>query len=486
MFCIEQSIRKCLRSILLSVFAIATLIVHAQNTNLDQQLGKEGALQVEQQIGIYAHEPATAYIQEIGARLMAQLKAPLFEYKFLVVDMPEPNAFALPGGHVYISRGLLFLANNEAQIATVMGHEIVHSEQRHSVQQMQKNILPSLLQLPGTIVGTVVSEDLGRLINAPIASASQVFLSKYSRGHETEADKYGVMIAGKAGYDPAQFGVILTNLSKEVELLTGQQEKFSYFDSHPFTPSRVQYIEKQISKGNYTISPNLVPDKEAFLNKFDGMYFSQNPANGLFVGNNFMHPVLDLFVQFPSGWEQTNTPTYCGAVDTNQKGMIYLGLASENVAPEELGEKMAEKIRTEHNTEPKRAEKVSLNGLEAYLLSLTDTTGAEPVGIHQLWFKLNGITYELSGAAFDSEFSKLKETALSIRTLTEQEKNSIKVKVLRIVKAQEGESIDSISQRTNNAWNADMTALMNGIAKEKTFSEGDPVKILHIENYKLH
>lgn len=484
MFRTVKSIRSNFRYIFVPLFTLVALLGNAQNTDLDKQLGNEGALQVEQQIGIYDHDLATAYIQEIGARLMAQLKAPLFEYKFLLVDMPEPNAFALPGGHVYISRGLICLANNEAQIATVMGHEIVHSEQRHSVQQMQKSILPTLLQLPGAIVGTVVSEDLGRIINAPIASTSQVFLSKYSRSHETEADKYGVMIAGKAGYDPAQLGIILTNLSKEVELLTGQQEKFSYFASHPFTPSRVKNIDKLISKGNYTLKPDLVQDRETFLQKFDGMYYSQNPANGVFVDNNFMHPVLDLFVQFPDGWEHTNTPTYCGAVDTNQKGMVYLGLASENVDPEVLGEKMAEKIRAEHKTEPERAEKISKNGLDAYILSLTDTTGAEPAGIHMLWFRLNGITYEMAGVAFDSEFSKLKETALSIRTLTEEEKNGIRVKVLRIVKAQEGESIESLSQRTNNGWNIDMTCLMNGISPEKTFSEGEPVKILQIENYR--
>ncbi len=165
--------------------------------------------------------------------------------------MAEPNAFALPGGYIYVSRGLLSLVNDEAELACVIGHEMIHVTKRHSVKQMKKSIFPAILHIPGAVVG-LFNQDLGRIINTPVSFGSELFLSNYSRKQETESDELGIKIASQAGYDPSRLTVILDNLAKDVALLTGEEEKKSYFSTHPITPKRIERIEKELPALNWT------------------------------------------------------------------------------------------------------------------------------------------------------------------------------------------------------------------------------------------
>ena len=144
--------------------------------------------------------------------------------------------------------GILSLMTTEDELACVMGHEIIHVTRRHSVKQMRKSFLPRLLEVPGAIVGNVVHEDLGNLLNLPITTTNSLLLSSYSRKHETESDTKGIELASKAGYDPNAMSAILERLSKAVEVITNEQEKKSYFSSHPYTQDRVDNINKTTSR----------------------------------------------------------------------------------------------------------------------------------------------------------------------------------------------------------------------------------------------
>jgi predicted Zn-dependent protease len=456
----------------------------AQSLDMDRRLGAQGAQEIAEQIGIYNNEKASNYVQTIGARLIDQLDNPLFEYNFFLVDMPEPNAFALPGGYIYLSRGLLCVANTEDELAGVIGHEIVHSQMRHSIQQMRKSIFPALLQLPGAIVGAVVNEDLGNLINVPLGVGSELLLSKYSRNHEREADELGIRIVADAGYDPKQLGVILENISLSMETITGKQEKFSYFDSHPFTPSRVKYINNEVKNIDINFQDPIAQTEEDFLQKIDGIYYWDNPEAGIFKGDTFIHPDLGLYFVVPEGWSTFNSPTYIGAADEeNKRGMIYLGFADTNAAPEILGTEFATKLKDEHNTAPERNEKIIINGLDAYLVSVVDKTGTEPVGIHNLWFKLDNFTFQVLGASYESDYELLVKSANSLRALTEQEKRSVEVQVLRYATANDGESIEEFNKRTGNTWDPKLTAVMNNLLHNRPLNEGQLIKISRTEKY---
>jgi predicted Zn-dependent protease len=473
---------------LISLFVIAICLgsfeAKAQNLDFDRNLGKQGAQEVIEQIGIYEHETASSYVTEIGDRLIRELDSPLFDYTFNLIDMSEPNAFALPGGYIYISRGLLCAANTEDELAGVIGHEIIHSQMRHSVQQMRKSIFPALLQLPGAIVGVVVNEDLGNLINIPLSAGGELLLSKYSRNHEKEADRLGVKVVADAGYDPGQLAVILENMSREVEVITGKEEKFSYLKSHPFTPSRVKYLSKETELLNTDIKESIANTREDFLKKIEGTYFWDNPEAGFFRGDTFLHPDLGLYFIIPKGWSTFNTPAFVGAVDEeNNRGMIYLRLADTNSTPEYLGIKFAKKLKEEHNTIPERSEKVSLNGLDAFLVSVKDTTGPEPVGIHNLWFKLNENTFQVLGASYETEYALLEKSANSLRILNEEDNKLLTVQVLRYASAIDGESIEDFNKRTGNTWNVELTAVMNNIQVDEQLKEGQFLKIAKMEKY---
>jgi predicted Zn-dependent protease len=178
---------------LLILFVSADSQVQAQifsSAKSDKETGAKVAKQVEEQIGIYQAAVTTDYIREIGNRLVDNLKDHEFDFQFQIADQWEPNAFALPGGYIYFSRGLLILANDEGELAGVLGNEISHVTERHSARQQERSIVPGLLSLPGAIVGNVVNEDLGNLINTPINMIGQVSLATYSRKQESDSDSW--------------------------------------------------------------------------------------------------------------------------------------------------------------------------------------------------------------------------------------------------------------------------------------------------------
>lgn len=466
--------------LLLSVFASSS---YAQSIELDKQLGADGAKHIASEMGIYTHTITRAYISDVGARLAENLTPGLFEHQFEIVDMSQPNAFALPGGYIYISRGLLCLVNSEDELAGILGHEMGHAELRHSVKQMQRRILPGLLQIPGEIVGVVVNEDLGKLINTPLKAGSKLFLASYSRKHEKQADKFGTRLMAVSGYNPSHFPAVLHKLSVLVEAITGQEEDFTYFDSHPYTPDRVKYLNKEVAKLDHSATTGITSGQDEFLKMLDGICVGDNPAHGIFKENRFLHPGLGLFVSFPQGWITDNQPTMVGALDTSDnQSMVVLGIA-EDEEPETLGIKFSENLRDNYSVIPERSEKVNLNGMPAYLVSLKDSTSGEVFGIHSLWFRFNEVTYQMLGLAQATKTELLRNTAFSVRTLTPEERNSIDIHTLRIREASAGESIEDFNNRTGNVWDAQITAIMNDIKPGTTLSEGQLLKVALKEDY---
>ena len=185
------------------------------------------------------------------------------------MNQSEPNAFAIPGGGIYVSRGLLALINREDELAGVLAHEIAHVTQRHSAKQQRKGILPGLLSVPGNVVGNVVGENLGALINAPIDTVGGAWLSRYSRGQESESDRIGIRTAAQAGYDPTALADILHRLEQDVASQTGQERRFSIFDSHPMTETRLKDIQSRAAALTPATKNRVAPDTASLFAKLD-------------------------------------------------------------------------------------------------------------------------------------------------------------------------------------------------------------------------
>ncbi|MDB4303554.1 M48 family metalloprotease [Desulfosarcina sp.] len=454
----------------------------AQDLSYDKKMGAEGAKQVEQAVGIYQDSALTAYVNQVGARLVDALGDGPFEFRFSVVEMAEPNAFALPGGYIYVSRGLLSLVNDEAELAGVIGHEMIHVTKRHSVKQMKKSIFPSLLQVPGAIVG-VFNSNLGKAINAPFSLGSELFLSNYSRKQESESDEFGIRLASKAGYDPEKLAVMLNNLSADVELLTGEEEKKSYFSTHPITPKRVEDIGKEIPKLEWSEKTSIAPDKESLYTKLEGMVIGQNPAHGIFDENVFKHPDLDLAITFPEKWETVNVPVAVGAAQEDGEAQLVFMVDNSGGTPDSLGAVFTEMLQKEYKLKPDKSEPMEINGFPAYKITLVDKSGKQPVDIQIYWLKAGDILFNVMGMSYLKYSESMANTVNSVRPLTEDEKQNISGLKLHHAIANENENLEAFSKRTNNIWDPKTTAVKNGLETNTLLKEGQVLKIAVEESY---
>jgi len=357
------------RTIIISVIIVFNgLFLFCQDFSYDKKIGAEAAKQVESTMGLYNDSSLNAYVNSVGQRLVDILQDPPVDFQFNVVDAAEPNAFALPGGYIYVTRGILNLVNDESELACVIGHEMIHVTKRHSVKQMKKGILPGLLRIPGALVG-LANEKLGRIIDAPLALGSAIYLSNYSRGQEKEADKYGIKLASQAGYDPNNLAVILHSLSKEVERMTGEEEKRSYLASHPYTPKRESYLAKEIEKLEWIRKEAIADDKETLYGKLDGMYFGHNPQQGIFQENIFKQPDMNFAITFPEKWETVNIPVAVGASQPDGEAQIVFRLDNPESDPDSLGVAFAEHIKKEYKLNPKESKSLMINSNPAYLVT---------------------------------------------------------------------------------------------------------------------
>ncbi len=467
--------------VVLGVAAAAQGQLLGPSAQKDVEQGTEMARVVERQIGLYSLPGAEAYVRDIGGRLVAAVNDPRWKFSFQLVDQAEPNAFAIPGGGIYVSRGLLALINREDELAGVLAHEIAHVTERHSAKQQRKGFLPGLLSLPGNVVGNVVGDNLGALINAPISTVGGAWMSRYSRGQESESDRIGIRTAAQAGYDPVALADMLARLDRDVASQTGEERRFSIFDSHPMTETRLKDVRSRAAALTPVTTARVAPDTASLLSKFEGMWWGPNPEAGVFQKDQFVQPMLGFTLTLPAGWKHQNTPQYVISAHPKQEAMLLLGIAGPATDPETPGKKFIEQMRAKARAEPISTRKASLGEFPVFVVIYLDRSGRAPTYLHFAWVAMAGKTYQLIGLAPEKHRETLRNAALSLRPLTEIERSSVTGKRLRVVPARQGERLENLSARTGNAWSPAYTALVNGLSAEAALAEGQLVKIARIE-----
>jgi predicted Zn-dependent protease len=447
----------------------------------DVEEGAQVAKLVEQQIGLYSLPEAEAYLRKVGDRLVTVVNDPRWKFSFHLVDQAEPNAFSIPGGGVYVSRGLLALIDREDELACVLGHEIAHVTQRHVAHQQRKSFLPGLLSLPGNLVGNVVSENLGALINVPVDTVGGAWLSAYSRSQEKEADRIGIRTAAQAGYDPAALAEILSRLERDVASQTGKERRFSIFDNHPMTKDRMQDIRRRASELAPAAIPPIAQDRAALFARLDGLWWGENPEVGVFHTNQFLQPVIGITITFPPGWKYRNTAQYVISVHPEQEAMLLLGIAGPASDPEAAGEKFIARMRKDAGIEPVSTRMTSLGEFPAFVVTYLEHSGRTPAYVDFTWVSMAGNTFRLIALVSEAQRETLRNATLSLRPLTAAERETVTGKRLRIRTARKGEGLEGLAARTGNAWSPAYTALVNDLVPEAVLSEGKPVKIVRLE-----
>jgi predicted Zn-dependent protease len=462
---------------------LAGCAVGLQPVDEDKAMGQQVAEQVESTMGVYKDPQLSPYLDAVGRRLVAMNEDKRFTYTFSIVDQAESNAFAAPGGYIYVSRGILALSNSEDELANIVAHEIIHVSHRHTAQQLAKARVPGLLSLPGRVVGGVLSERLGNLINAPINMAGGAFIAKHSREQEFDSDRYGQILAASSGYDPQALATALAHLEKESRLMTGEERKASFFDTHPMTPDRVERLTRDAQKIEWTRQPGVAGDATVYLRRLDGLLIGPDPAQGVIDGRKIMHPVLDFAVTFPENWEVINTRQMALALEPKKKALFVMSIAGKGADPGEFADKFTRVFEEEYGTKPSISKPVKVGPYPGHLVTYSDKSGSEPMHIHFVWFSYRGLLYQYVGLGPERLRPALREAALSFRPLTKAERNGIKELRLRVVPAKAGETLSQLSVRRHNALKLDYTAVINNIDAGKPLRAGQRVKIGVLEPY---
>ncbi len=260
-------------------------------------IGKKVDLGVKSQYGIYNDKQLNQYVSSIGQSIVPFTHRPKLQYHFAVLDSSVVNAFAAPGGYIYITRGLLALLNSEAELATVLGHELGHVNARHSAKAMTRSILLNL----GLVIGSALSKEIRKF--APFVSiASQVLFLKYSRDNEYQADSLGVRYARRAGYNSG----VMINFFKSLRKLeaTGGHTLPNFLSTHPLTVKRIDRVKTLLKPDD----SKLAIKQKNYLYKLDNLVYGSDPRQGYAQGGVFYHPVFRFKFNIPTGWKIANTP----------------------------------------------------------------------------------------------------------------------------------------------------------------------------------
>jgi predicted Zn-dependent protease len=463
--------RPCGLAIALSLFAVS---VSAQSTDVDKKLGAQAAADVLRTRGLYEDPRLTSFFEKLGARLVEKLGPQPFTYRFAVSDEVEPNAYALPAGFVFATRNIFAVANSEAEIAGIVGHEIIHAHKRHAVKATKRSILPAILAVPGGLAG-VFSEQAGQVLSAP----SSLAMAKHSRKYETEADDLGVQLSAAAGYDPLALQKCLKRLTSTVELFMGEKEKASYFDDHPSTPDRAARIEKIAAAAPRGSDPPLLPNREAYLKLLDGLIVGKDPAQGVFEKSAFLHPGFNFRMDLPEGWKTLNTPSAFGAIEPKGKGMLVVGLVEGPLDPEKAAQQTITAIEKNARKKPAETRSLQVNSHPGYYALYAQKKS----NLHLLWVVMGGKLFRMAGVGEDQWKQSLRDSALSLRPLPTADRASIRVLRLRLDSPRAGESLDAFCKRTNNAFKPELTAVLNDLDGQ-TLKPGQLLKIARWEPYK--
>jgi predicted Zn-dependent protease len=318
------------------------------------QMGKEASAQVAQSIGLYNDAKVQSYVAEIGKRMAAKSERPNLPWEFHVVDDAAVNAFAIPGGFIYITRGLMGAINTEAELATVLGHEIGHVTYRHSVQQISKAQLAQL----GLGIGSILSSDIARFGQLASAGLGLLFL-KYGRDAENQADQAGFRYALHENYDVAEMPKVFVTLSRISEAGGGAGKLPEWLSTHPNPENRIERIEKMLD--TLQVDPSrLTEDRDEYLRHVHGMTFGEDPRQGYFEGTQFYHPQMRFQMHFPDGWKVQNMPSAVAALSPNQDAIIQLALAG-NASPRQA----AQQFLSQQGVQAGEASTSDINGLPA-------------------------------------------------------------------------------------------------------------------------
>lgn len=434
----------------------------------EAQLGAAAARQVAEQMGLVEAPGLVAYVQTLGARVAEASPRRDVPYRFHVVDMHEANAFALPGGYIYVSRGLLALTNSEDELANVIAHEVAHVAARHAAQRETSALGVGVLSALGTIAAAALGgADAARTVGELGQVAGAGLIASYGRDQEREADRLGQQMAAVSGWDPGAMATFLRTLESETRLRTGASRRPTFLDSHPATPERI--VNASTTAGTLAVARRapVAAGVSDFLRRLEGTIVGPDPAHGIFREDRFLHRDLDFTLQFPAQWAAQNAPSVVAALSPQRDALIRLELGGRGT---DLRRAAAE-LEAQAGVRLEQVQELRIGALPALHAVAVARNEQGTVALDLTWiahrdliFRLSGMTGEGSASSYVPVFAA---TARSFRPLGATERASIHTLRLGLASSRAGETLAAFSTRTGNAWSLEELAVVNAVPTDR-------------------
>jgi predicted Zn-dependent protease len=423
--------------------------------------------------GAYDDPKSEALLRDIVAKLIAASERPDLQYRITILNSASVNAFALPSGNLYVTRGLIALANDTSELASVLAHEMSHVIARHA--EMREN------EARQVALVTRVFTDLGSdpETSALALAKSKIKLASFSRAQELEADGIGIGIAARAGYDPYGAVRFLTALGRNAELRSSPGQSHidprapDFLSSHPATPERIK--NAQANAHQFTPARDTERDKQAYLGGIDGMVFGEDPSEGFVRGRRFLHPRLGFTFIAPEGFRLDNTAQAVLGVREGGGQALRMDVVRVPADQTLVGYLNSGWIE---NIDPKTVEENTINGLPA---ATATAKGDQWVfRLYVVRFGSEVYRFIFAGKRMSAEVDHaFREAVGSFRRMTMAEMDGAKPLHIKVLTVQPGDTVEHLAARMATPdRNAERFRILNGLAASDHLKAGDRVKLV--------
>ncbi len=446
----------------------------------EKQMGAESDPGVVAEFGLYADSAVQQYIRNRGNEMAKISHRPNLNWTFRVLDSDVVNAFAVPGGYVYFTRGILTHMNNEAQFAGVLGHEIGHVTARHSVSQQSKGLLTQL----GVFAAILANKNVAQFAEQ-LTQGAQLLMLKYSRDHETESDGLGVDYSSKVGYDAKEMAKFFLTLQR-LQNQSSHSTLPEFQSTHPDPGNRYEEVTKDaIAYQQATPGTSFKINKKEFYKIIENMVYGEDPRQGFLKDNVFYHPELKFQFSTPTGWQYQNSPSRVQFESKEGDAALIMTLAKGANAQE-----AANNFVQQNQITALESRATTVNGLPAFVLvgqqaQANQQTGQQEVAIKILatFIQYNNLVYELVGVSAPQSFNNyagmFQSIGNSFNRVTNPDIINIKPERISLVTVAKPTTLQQLltAQGIPNTRHAEF-ALVNGMELTASLQTGDIIKLV--------
>ncbi len=428
------------------------------------QIGRETHPDVLATYGAYDDPELQRYVQEVGAKMAAISERPQLDWTFTVLDDPVVNAMALPGGYIYVNRGILANFNSEAEMASVIGHEIGHVTARHSVEQISRAQLAQI----GIGVAAVASEDFRKYAGLAGIGVQLLFL-KFGRDDERQSDDLGLRYMVRAGYDPREMPGVFAMLGR-VHGSEGMRAMPQWLATHPDPGNRVADLSARIQSLPPAERQGVV-NREGYLRQLEGLVYAEDPRQGYAIGRTYYHPELAFKIDFPDQWRIINQRQAAGALSPDEDAAVVLTLSDE-ISPRAAYTAFFDQqgIRSGSNL-----------GRSVYSFSVVDSSSGNRTADGMVsFFEHGGRVYQLMGytapQGWNTYARTMEQSITSFTSLTERRYLEVQPKTIGLVELPQAMTLAEFAQRYPSTIALDELAIVNGVEAQTRFEAGTLLK----------